>query len=118
VLASHSLGCCLVAYWAVRYGGGVRGAFLVAPTDVEQPSYPIDPGPFSPMPRVRLPFPSIVVASANDEYISLARAQEFASAWGSRLVNIGDAGHINGASGYGPWPEGLAMLESFALSLD
>ncbi|HEX7831857.1 MAG TPA: alpha/beta hydrolase [Thermoanaerobaculia bacterium] len=117
VLAAHSLGCALVAHWAMRYGTGVCGAFLVAPSDVEAATYPIDPGAFKPMPRARLPFPSIVVASTNDEYISLDRATEFANAWGSRLVNIGDAGHINGASGYGPWPQGLAMLEQFVMSL-
>jgi predicted alpha/beta hydrolase family esterase len=117
VLAAHSMGCCLVAHWAQRYGSGVRGAFLVAPSDVEQPSYPVDPGAFKPMPRTALPFPSVVVASTNDEYISMARAEEFARAWGSRLVSIGAAGHINGAAGYGPWPEGLAMLEQFVLSL-
>ena len=65
------------------------------------------------MPRGRLPFPSIVVASTNDEYVSVARAREFAEWWGSELVLIGDAGHINGASGYGPWPEGEAMLLEF-----
>jgi predicted alpha/beta hydrolase family esterase len=26
---------------------------------------------------------------------------------------IGDAGHINGASGYGAWPEGEKMLMEF-----
>ncbi|MGZ7039032.1 MAG: alpha/beta hydrolase, partial [Thermoanaerobaculia bacterium] len=41
----------------------------------------------------------------------------FAAAWGSRLVFIGDAGHINGASGYGPWPEGEAMLLEFCEGL-
>lgn len=118
VLAAHSLGCALVAHWAVRHGDGVRGAFLVAPSDVEAASYPIDPGAFRPMPRAPLPFASLVIASTDDEYISLARAGEFAHAWGSRLVDIGAAGHINGASGYGEWPEGLALLESFCLSLD
>lgn len=114
VLAAHSLGCCFVAQWAADTGGaGIAGAFLVAPSDVESPTYPIEGRSFATMPRVRLPFPSIVVASTNDEYVSVDRAREFAGAWGSRLVFIGDAGHINGASGYGPWPEGEAMLLQF-----
>jgi hypothetical protein len=29
---------------------------------------------------------------------------------GSRLVNLGLAGHINVESGFGPWPEGEALL--------
>jgi predicted alpha/beta hydrolase family esterase len=88
----------------------VAGAFLVAPSDVEAPDYPEEGRDFASMPLVRLPFPSIVVASTNDEYVSLDRARQFADAWGSELVTIGEAGHINGASGHGPWPEGEAML--------
>jgi hypothetical protein len=111
VLAAHSLGCTLVAQWvADRGGAGVAGAFLVAPSDVEAPGYPEEGRDFASMPLVRLPFPSIVVASTNDEYVSVARARQFADAWGAKLVLIGDAGHINGASGHGPWPEGEAML--------
>jgi uncharacterized protein len=114
VLAAHSLGCALVAQWAADCGGAaVRGAFLVAPSDVEAPGYPVEGRSFSHMALSRLPFPSIVVASTNDEYVSMERVQLFANAWGSRLVIIGDAGHINGASGYGPWPEGEAMLLEF-----
>lgn len=40
------------------------------------------------------------------------RAQAFATAWGSEFVMIGEAGHINGYSGLGDWPEGLALLYS------
>lgn len=115
VLAAHSLGCTLVAQWvADRGGAGVAGAFLVAPSDVEAPGYPEEGRDFASMPLVRLPFPAIVVASTNDEYVSVARAQQFAAAWGAKLVLIGDAGHINGASGHGPWPEGEAMLMELA----
>jgi hypothetical protein len=118
VLAAHSLGCALVAQWVEDCGGqGVLGAFLVAPSDVEAPNYPIEGRTFSYMPLPRLPFPSIVVASTNDEYVSVDRARRFADAWGSRLVFIGDAGHINAASGHGPWPEGEAMLLEFCATL-
>jgi predicted alpha/beta hydrolase family esterase len=64
-----------------------------------------------------LTFPSIVIASTNDVYVSVERARQFADAWGSRLVLIGDAGHINGDSGHGPWPEGEKMLLDFCASL-
>lgn len=111
ILAAHSLGCSLVAQWVADRGGrGVAGAMLVAPSDVEAPDYPEEGRSFSSMPRARLPFASIVVASSDDPYVTMDRAQQFAEAWGSRVVNIGPAGHINGASGYGPWPEGEAML--------
>ena len=118
ILAAHSLGCSLVAQWAKERGGnGVAGAFLVAPSDVEAPNYPPEGRSFDQFPNTKLPFPSIVVASTNDEYVTAARAELFAKAWGSRFVVIGDAGHINGASGYGPWPEGEQMLMDFRESL-
>ena len=66
---------------------------------------------FAPIPLTRLPFPSIVVASTNDEYMTLERAQQVAQAWGSRLVNVGALGHINSASGLGLWPQGHALLQ-------
>jgi predicted alpha/beta hydrolase family esterase len=69
------------------------------------------------MPLQKLPFPSIVVASSNDEHVSLERARAFAQAWGSRFVEIGAAGHINADSGYGEWPEGEKMLTEFCQQL-
>jgi predicted alpha/beta hydrolase family esterase len=119
VLAAHSLGCSLVAQWSEDCGGqGVLGAFLVAPSDVEAPDYPIEGRTFSYMPLSKLPFPSIVVASSNDQYVSIDRAKQFAKAWVSRLVIIGDAGHVNGASGHGPWPDGEEMLLEFCRSVE
>jgi predicted alpha/beta hydrolase family esterase len=108
----------LVAHWALCGSPlKVAGAFLVAPSDVEASSYPIDPNGFAPVPMARLPFPSIVVASTDDPYASIERSRAFAEAWGSRLVIIGDAGHINADTGFGEWPEGEAMLEEFCRDL-
>jgi predicted alpha/beta hydrolase family esterase len=110
VLVGHSTACALVAFWAGKSARTVRGALLVAPSDTEAPSYPAGPTGWAPMPTAKLYFPSIVVASTNDEYVTLPRATEFARAWGSRLVDIGDAGHINSASGLGSWPRGKKLL--------
>jgi predicted alpha/beta hydrolase family esterase len=112
VLVAHSSSCALVAHWVA--GGGsehVRAALLVAPSDPEAPSYPDGPAGFAPMPLCRLPFPSIVVASTDDQYVTLDRARLFAESWGSRIVTIGAAGHINSQSGLGDWPAGYALLE-------
>lgn len=114
VLAAHSLGCALVAHWAGRPSASlaqVRGALLVAPSDVEQPAYPEGPTGFAPMPRERLPFRSIVVRSSNDVYVSVARAAEFARAWGAEVVDAGPVGHINADSGLGSWEFGQRLLE-------
>ena len=114
VLVAHSLGCATVAHWAAQAGRAIRGALLVAPSDVETAHYAAFPTTgFAPMPLQRLPFPSKVVASSNDEWVSPARAGAFAAAWGSEFVDIGLAGHINTASGFGPWPAGLALLRDW-----
>jgi len=112
VLVGHSLGCCTIALWARKHKRAVRGALLVAPSDTGRKSYPKGARGFKPMPLRPLPFPSIVVASSNDPYVSQARAKRFAKAWGSRYVCIGDAGHINSESGYGAWPGGMQLLRS------
>src|SRR5262249_12588823 len=115
VLAGHSTACATVAHYAVQYGDGngrVAAAFLVGPSDTEAPSYPVGPTGFAPMPLQKLPFPSVVVASTNDQYVTAERAKFFASSWGSRLITLENAGHINAASGYGPWPEGSKWLEA------
>ena len=114
ILVAHSLGCPLVAHWAASGSAlTIAGAFLVAPSDVDAPSFPTEATGFAPMPMGKLPFPSIVVASSNDPYLAIERARALAAAWGSRLVEIGEAGHITGDSGYGEWPEGEKMLLEF-----
>jgi predicted alpha/beta hydrolase family esterase len=62
------------------------------------------------MPRRALPFPTLVVASSDDRFVSLARAGEFAQAWGARLVDAGPLGHINADSRLGSWAQGQALL--------
>lgn len=116
VLVSHSSACALVAHWA---GGAspenvarVRGALLVGPSDPQGPNYPEGPVGFAPMPLSRLPFPSTVVASEDDQYIDLELARAYAAAWGSTFVNAGRVGHINAASDLGEWAAGYALLES------
>jgi predicted alpha/beta hydrolase family esterase len=112
VLVAHSSSCALVAHWVGTGGTGrVRGALLVAPSDTEAAPYPAGPTGFAPMPLARLPFPSVVVASTDDPYVTIERARTFAGAWGSRLVTVGDAGHINSQSGLGDWPAGFALLQ-------
>jgi len=111
ILVAHSLSVALVAHWASRHQGPVQGALLVAPSDVEHPSYPAGATGFAPMPLQPLGFPSIVVASSNDERVSLERAQQFASAWGSRLVVPGAYGHLGSLAELGDWPYGARLLE-------
>lgn len=111
VLVGHSLACATIAHWAQTTLLPIKGALLVAPADVNRADFPPEVIGFAPMPLQRLPFPSLVVASSDDEYVTLSRARQFASAWSSTFVNVGDLGHLNSASGLGLWPQGHALLQ-------
>lgn len=111
IVVAHSLGCIALTYWAEKYNKNIKGALLVAPCDTEAVSAPAGIIGFEPIPEIELPFKSIVVASLNDGYLSYERAEAFADCWGSELINIGNAGHINAESGYGSWSWGLKLLK-------
>jgi predicted alpha/beta hydrolase family esterase len=115
ILVAHSLGVATVAHAAPLLPRDVvRGAFLVAPPDVEDDRrVPAVVRAFAPMPLDPLPFPSLLVASRSDPYCTYERAEDFAFAWGSALLDGGEAGHINAESGFGPWPEGLMRFAGF-----
>lgn len=126
VLVGHSLGAMAIAHAGPRLAklpAPPLGAFLVAPADVDNADqWPVTQGEtfsagpetgFAPAPLTTLPFPSLMVASSNDPYCAIARARELAAAWGSALVESGDLGHINVASGHGPWPDGLLAFGMF-----
>lgn len=113
VLVAHSLGCVLTAAWASvsRNTRRVRAALLVAPPDLERPDIrPLLPT-WTPLPLQRLPFPSVVVASTDDPYCAVDRAQAFAAAWGAQWQPHGPCGHINADSHLGSWPEGHVLLQ-------
>lgn len=118
VLVAHSLGCITVAHWVLRGEAAwlratVRGALLVAPADVERAAAPSPLRSFAPVPRLRLPFPALVVASSDDPFCAFERAVQFALDWGAGLRSLGRAGHINASAGYDRWDQGLALLKSF-----
>lgn len=104
-IIAHSFGCLAAAHAAADYRDKVAGVMFVAPADPEK--FQVT----SVLPQERLGFPSVVVASSNDPWMRLTHAAYWADIWGSRLINIGNAGHINVDSGHGPWPEGLEIFE-------
>lgn len=119
VLVAHSLGVAAAVHATSQLAPGqVRGAFLVCLPDVENPN--LIPGlelDFGPIPRDPLPYPSVMVASRTDPYCAYEKVETIAHAWGSAVVDAGDSGHINAASGYGPWPEGLMRFAGFLKQL-
>ncbi|ATE59455.1 RBBP9/YdeN family alpha/beta hydrolase [Thauera sinica] len=117
-LVAHSFGCLASVVAAADRPEKVAGVLLVAPAD------PLRFGPFGLrdavgdegeciaawLPETPLECPSTVVASSNDPWVKLDSAAFWAERWGSRLIDIGEAGHINTESGFGPWPFGLELL--------
>ncbi|MFM2422379.1 MAG: hypothetical protein RL291_909 [Pseudomonadota bacterium] len=123
VIIAHSCGVPTVVHAASRLSPGrgpglVMGAFLVAtPSEAKCAEIVgIDPA-FAVFPRDPLPFPSLLVASSTDEYCTMEEAGDLALAWGSMLVEAGDAGHLNTASGHGPWADGAMRLGLFLKQL-
>jgi uncharacterized protein len=115
VLAAHSLGCATTAWWAATHLGKshaakVKAALLVAPPDVGRADFPGFVTGFAPMPEIRLPFRTVVVASSDDPWCELPKARAWANAWGADFHDVGARGHINSESGLGDWPQGREWL--------
>jgi serine hydrolase len=116
-IVAHSAGVLTTLHWAGRHDRPVRGALLATPPDLARPlppQYPtlgeLEDSGWIPVPRARLPFPSIVAASTDDELSDFDGLRSLAEAWGSRFIDIGPVGHLNPASGYGDWPGAEALL--------
>lgn len=129
LIVAHSAGCMMVAHWAQRSPQSalykVVGAVLATPADVETQmpaGYPAkdvlaDNG-WTPIPRQRLPFATLLAASSNDPLTQLDRARRFANDWGSQLVELGPVGHLNPASGHGHWPEAQQLIQDLLAQIE
>ncbi|WP_029048309.1 alpha/beta hydrolase [Cupriavidus sp. amp6] len=118
ILVAHSAGVMITVHWAAQHHRKIRGALLATPADLESPmpaGYPdtatLAQHGWLPIPRSPLPFPTILAASRNDPLATYQRAAEMASDWGSKLVDLGEVGHLNPAAGYGPWPRATALID-------
>jgi uncharacterized protein len=108
LIVAHSFGVLTSVHRAAAGAANVIAALLVAPAD------PDKFGVASLVQDVSLPFPSIVVGSTNDPWMSSDRAAYWAAVWGSEFVNAGALGHINAESGLGDWDDGQALLQRLA----
>ncbi|MCB1741115.1 MAG: alpha/beta fold hydrolase [Gammaproteobacteria bacterium] len=125
VVVAHSGGAITTVHWARHTKCAVHGALLAAPPDFDTPmpqGYPtlaaLKDGGWLPVPRQALAFPSIVAASRNDPLSRYERSAELAQAWGSRLVDLGEVGHLNPASGFGPWPPAEDFINELSADVD
>ncbi|MFO1337680.1 MAG: alpha/beta hydrolase [Burkholderiaceae bacterium] len=105
IAVAHSFGCLALAHHAMRGGRGIHGALMVAPANPDR--FGVDERQVG----QALPFASTLVVSANDPWMQHADALYFGRRWGSAVVDLGEAGHINAAAGYGAWPEAQAWVD-------
>lgn len=122
VVVAHSGGAIATAHWAQRTRAAVHGALLATPPLFAGPLGPEFPElaeflrhGWAPIPRTPLPFPSIVAASRNDPLGAYERVSELARDWGARLLDLGHSGHLNPASGFGPWPAAIELVRELAV---
>jgi hypothetical protein len=121
-VVAHSGGVIASLHWARQTQRKLRGALLATPADFDVPmpeGYPsmaaLDAGGWLPVPRDALPFRSIVAASRNDPLARYERVAEFARSWGSKLVDLGEVGHLNPTSGYGDWPQADSLIRELEI---
>ncbi len=123
LLVAHSGGCIMVAHWAAqtRLAGKVHAALLATPPAFERPmpeGYPsmadLQAAGWFPVPKGALPFPSVVLTSDDDPLGERARVEDLGRGWGSRLLHLGAVGHLNPASGFGPWPRAKELVAALA----
>jgi len=106
IAAAHSFGCLALAHHLAQVGDSrVVAALLVAPADPARFGFAdrLAHRPLAPA--------TTVVASETDPWMSAAQACRWARTWGSRCVNLGDAGHINAEAGFGPLPLAARWVE-------
>ncbi|HRP24419.1 MAG TPA: alpha/beta hydrolase [Thauera sp.] len=117
-LVAHSFGCLASVVAAADRPHKVAGLLLVAPADPERfellgvrEDPRRTPGVSAFLPQSAFNCPSILAFSRSDPWLKPPIARQWAERWGSKLVDVGDAGHINAESGHGPWPLALELLQ-------
>lgn len=117
IVVAHSAGVAMFIHWAKKFDRPIKGALLATAPDLDKPlpeAYPnmdvLRANGWLPVPRLPLRFPSFVVASENDHLASLPSVVGMARDWGSELLNAGNVGHLNPASGFGDWPLAIDLI--------
>lgn len=109
ILIAHGDGCAVVAHLLASHAQPLAaGALFVAPTNPDRNYCRLR---LSDVTHEELPVPTTVVASRTDRSIDIDEAEHVAADWGSKFVDLGDAGHIDTMSGFGPWPDGIELRD-------
>jgi len=103
-IVAHSFGTLATLHALEKIPERVEGILLVAPADPDK--FGVD----HLLPQRPIDIPAILVGSRNDPWLTLTKARGLARRIGASFLDLGEAGHINTESGYGPWPRGLELL--------
>jgi predicted alpha/beta hydrolase family esterase len=112
-VVAHSFGC-LTAVAALSKRPDLKqriiGLLLVAPANPERFSaqglrQQGENSIADQLQQSALAVPTRLIASRTDPWLSYADAVKWSTRWGATLVDLGDAGHINVAAGFGEWPQ-------------
>lgn len=112
VAVAHSFGCLALLRYLAQGGASVHAALLVAPAD------PANFGVSRSLPQLPLAIPSVLLGSETDPWMTFGAACAWARVWGSQVISLGDAGHINTEAGFGPLPQAKALVEQMVQRLE
>ena len=121
-LVAHSFGCLAAIIAAVENPQKIHGLMLVAPADPERfdvsgvkrwHGYGASESIRSSIPTHKLAVRSLLISSDNDPWMQASKADLWGNCWGSQMLTLKSAGHINADSGFGPWPDGLKLFGHF-----
>ena len=105
IAVAHSFGCLALAHCLQSGNAAIAAALLVAPAD------PRKFGVTDRLPLRPLGVRSYLIASESDAWMRLDSASAWALLWAARFINLGDVGHINTESGFGPFPAGKELVD-------
>ena len=115
VLVAHSFGCLATLHLLQQAGQGsaahgalsesaAHAAAHISQVLLVAPAEPVRFGMADLLPQGRIDVPTCVIASDTDPWMAAASARAWALRWGSDWINLGDAGHVNVAAGFGSFP--------------
>lgn len=116
-IVAYGYGCIAFLAWLTQVGlltqRTICGAILVAPPLDDEGQVPILLK--NTIQRAYTNFPTTLVASENDAYCTLAKAQSFAHNIHARFYNAGKVSHFEQQAHLGSWEKGMALMQTMLL---
>jgi len=126
VIVAHSFGCLASALAISQCPYKVAGVIMVAPPTpqhfnscgVNTPQSGYRNTIIRKVPKSPLQKPGLLIASRNDPWMTFEDSIFWADTWQLSHYDAGALGHINTASGHGPWPLIKLLVDSLRWQLD